>query len=154
MILRRSLENVCSRIDDQAIAFGVSAGIGGGSSLVPSAIILEKPIPTPSMTARRMAQPIAPFLIALAPPLTASDPPCKKCQSPALNSLLSTAFPSIFVTYGEETSNDSIPGVLLLSYTVSTCQLPVFSLSTSNLLPLDGAVECRKETAPNTEVSS
>lgn len=36
------------------------------------------PIPTPSMTARRIAQPMAPFRIALGPPLTASEPPVKK----------------------------------------------------------------------------
>lgn len=42
------------------------------------AIARWRPIPTPSMTASRIAQLIAPFLIALGPPLTASDPPVKK----------------------------------------------------------------------------
>lgn len=40
-----------------------------------SAIIRWKPIPTPSMTARRIAQPMAPFRMARAPPRTARDPP-------------------------------------------------------------------------------
>jgi hypothetical protein len=53
---------------------------GGGictSSLVFSAIILWNPIPTPSMTARSMAQPIAEFLAAFAPPRIANAPPVK-----------------------------------------------------------------------------
>jgi hypothetical protein len=53
-------------------------GGGGSSKRVFSAIILWKPMPTPSMTAKRMAQPIAPFLIALGPPRTARAPPVKK----------------------------------------------------------------------------
>jgi hypothetical protein len=48
------------------------------SNLVLSAIILWKPIPTPSMTAKRQAQPIAEFRAALTPPLTAKAPPVKK----------------------------------------------------------------------------
>jgi len=52
-------------------------GGGGASSLVLSAIILWIPIPTPSMTARSTAHPIAEFLAALNPPRTASDPPVK-----------------------------------------------------------------------------
>jgi hypothetical protein len=56
-----------------------SLGGGGGiSSLVFSAIILWKPIPTPSMTASRTAQPMAPLRMALGPPRTASAPPVKK----------------------------------------------------------------------------
>lgn len=43
-----------------------------------SAIILLNPMPTPSMTARRIAQPMAPFLIARGPPRTANEPPVKK----------------------------------------------------------------------------
>lgn len=50
-----------------------------------SAIILWKPIPTPSMTARRMAQPMAPFRMARAPPRTARDPPCSKPLARAHN---------------------------------------------------------------------
>jgi len=45
--------------------------IGGG------AIALDIIIPTPSNTARRQAHPIAEFLIDLAPPLTANEPPVK-----------------------------------------------------------------------------
>jgi len=52
-------------------------GGGGISSLVFSAIILWKAIPTPSITASRIAHPIAPFRIALGPPLTAKAPPVK-----------------------------------------------------------------------------
>ncbi len=53
-------------------------GGGGNSNLVFSAIILWKPIPTPSMTASKIAHPIAPFRIALGPPRTANAPPVKK----------------------------------------------------------------------------
>lgn len=42
-----------------------------------SAIILWKPIPTPSITASRHAQPIAEFRAALYPPRMANDPPVK-----------------------------------------------------------------------------
>lgn len=48
------------------------------SNLVFSAIILWNPIPTPSITASRHAQPIAEFLAALKPPRTANAPPVKK----------------------------------------------------------------------------
>lgn len=47
------------------------------SNLVFSAIILWNPIPTPSMTANKQAQPIAEFLAAFNPPLTARAPPVK-----------------------------------------------------------------------------
>lgn len=47
------------------------------SSLVFSAIILWNPIPTPSMTASKHAHPIAEFLAAFSPPLTANAPPVK-----------------------------------------------------------------------------
>lgn len=47
------------------------------SSRVFSAIILWKPIPTPSITASKHAHPIAEFLAALYPPLIASAPPVK-----------------------------------------------------------------------------
>lgn len=53
------------------------------SSFVFSAIILWNPIPTPSMTARRHAHPIAEFLAAFRPPLTANAPPVK---NPAMTS--------------------------------------------------------------------
>ena len=48
------------------------------SNLVFSAIILWNPIPTPSITASKQAHPIAEFLAALKPPLTANAPPVKK----------------------------------------------------------------------------
>jgi hypothetical protein len=54
---------------------------GGGwgiSSLVDPAIIFPKAIPTPSMTARRTAQPMALFRAALTPPRKAREPPVKK----------------------------------------------------------------------------
>ena len=47
------------------------------SNLVAPANIFWKPIPTPSMTASRMAQLMAPFLAALYPPRIASEPPVK-----------------------------------------------------------------------------
>jgi hypothetical protein len=47
------------------------------SSRVFSAIILWKPIPTPSITASKHAHPMAEFLAALYPPLIASAPPVK-----------------------------------------------------------------------------
>jgi hypothetical protein len=43
-----------------------------------SAIILWNPIPTPSITARKTAHPIAEALAALKPPLAAKAPPVKK----------------------------------------------------------------------------
>jgi hypothetical protein len=52
-------------------------GGGGASNRVDSAIMREKPIPTPSITARSTAQPIALLRIALAPPRTARAPPVK-----------------------------------------------------------------------------
>lgn len=55
-----------------------SCGGGGGSNRVFSAIMRWKPMPTPSMTASRIAQPMAPLRTALAPPRTASEPPVKK----------------------------------------------------------------------------
>lgn len=48
------------------------------SNRVFSAIILWIPIPTPSITAKRIAHPMAEFLAAFIPPLMASEPPVKK----------------------------------------------------------------------------
>lgn len=64
-------------------------GGGGSSSFVFSAIILWKPIPTPSMTASRIAHPIAPFRIARGPPLTANAPPVK---NPAMMAFHGSSF--------------------------------------------------------------
>ena len=67
-----------------------SLGGGGGiSSFVFSAIILWKPMPTPSMTASRTAQPMAPLRMALGPPRTASAPPVKK---PAMMAFQGSSF--------------------------------------------------------------
>jgi len=62
---------------------------GGRSSLVFSAINLWMPIPTPSMTAKKMAHMMAPFRAALYPPLTARAPPVKK---PAMMELYGSSF--------------------------------------------------------------
>lgn len=112
-----------------------SAGDGGGgrgcvSNLVFSAIILWKPIPTPSMTASRIAHPIAPFLTARGPPRTASAPPVKNPAMIAFHGssfLLSTHQPK------SDCSHD-IPYLL-----------PNTFYST---------VECREESTPDTKVTA
>ena len=77
-----------------ALPCSIEAGGGGGtSSLVFSAIILWNPIPTPSMTARRMAHPMAPLRTAFAPPRTARAPPVKK---PAMMAFQGSSFLLIF----------------------------------------------------------
>ena len=53
-------------------------GGGGISSRVFSANIRCRPIPTPSMTARSTAHPIAELRAARTPPRTASEPPVRK----------------------------------------------------------------------------
>lgn len=53
-------------------------GGSGASSLVFSAIMRPKAMPTPSITASRTAHPMALFLIAFAPPRIASAPPVRK----------------------------------------------------------------------------
>jgi len=100
------------------------------SNLVFSAIILWKPIPTPSMTASRIAHPIAPFLTARGPPRTASAPPVKN--------------PAIMAFHGSS--------FLLSNYQPNSD----YSLSILSLLPntLDSAVECREESTPDTKVTS
>lgn len=55
-----------------------AAGAGGMSNLVFSAIMRWNPMPTPSMTASRTAQPMALFRAWRSPPRTASEPPVKK----------------------------------------------------------------------------
>lgn len=62
----------------EGMASGAEAGGGGISSLVFSAIMRWKPIPTPSMTASSTAQPMALFRAARTPPRTASEPPVRK----------------------------------------------------------------------------
>ena len=86
-------------ISSQAIAFpDCDEGGGGGScraenqqnvggtklrgrntsNRVCSAIVLWKPIPTPSITASSRAHTIAPFRAALNPPRMANEPPVRK----------------------------------------------------------------------------
>jgi len=62
---------------------------GGFCGLFPPAVTLFNPIPTPSMTASRHAHPIALFLAALTPPLTARAPPVK---NPAIIALYGSSF--------------------------------------------------------------
>lgn len=76
-IVSAETANLCSQAGANLPSLPLLGGGGGSSSFVFSAIILWKPIPTPSMTASRMAHPIAPFRIARGPPLTASAPPVK-----------------------------------------------------------------------------
>lgn len=59
------------------------------SSFVLSAIILWKPIPTPSMTARKTAHMMAELRAALTPPRTAREPPVKK---PAIMAFQGSSF--------------------------------------------------------------
>lgn len=68
----------------------ICGGGKGASNFVFSAIILWKPIPTPSITARSTAHPIAEFRAALTPPRTASEPPVK---NPAIIALYGSSFP-------------------------------------------------------------
>lgn len=93
-----------------AIARGeLSDGAGGGcgtgcvSSRVFSAIILWNPIPTPSMTANKIAHPIAPLRIALAPPLTARAPPVK---NPAMIAFQGSSFFRIPFTAQSKVENN------------------------------------------------
>lgn len=62
------------------------------SSRVFSAIILCKPIPTPSITANNIAHPIAEFLAALNPPRMANEPPVRNPAPTRTPSALSKSF--------------------------------------------------------------
>ena len=64
------------KVEGQQVLIGLCDSVLT-SNRVFSAIILLKPIPTPSMTASKHAQPIAEFLAAFIPPRTASAPPVK-----------------------------------------------------------------------------
>ena len=64
-------------------------GGGGSSNRVFSAIIRWNPIPTPSMTASKIAHPIAPLRIARGPPRTANAPPVK---NPAIMAFQGSSF--------------------------------------------------------------
>lgn len=111
-----------------------SCGGGGGSNRVFSAIMRWKPMPTPSMTASRIAQPMAPLRTALAPPRTASEPPVKK---PAMIAFQGSSF-LLLVGWVSEGYKGMLEGVAAGTIPNS----------------LDGAVECRKETTPHTKISS
>lgn len=56
---------------------GAGDGGKGGARAVFPAIILWKPIPTPSMTPKSTAQPIPEVRAAFLPPLIANEPPVK-----------------------------------------------------------------------------
>ena len=62
------------------------------SNRVFSAIILCIPIPTPSITANRIAHPIAEFLAALNPPRIANEPPVRNPAPTTTPSALSSIF--------------------------------------------------------------
>lgn len=115
-------------IATQAIAVGWGGG-AGGSSLVFSAIMRLKAIPTPSITARRTAQPIALLRIAFAPPRTARAPPVKK--------------PPMIAFHGSS---------LLLQGRQYVCPVRVLSLLAPNAL--DSAIECRKQSSPYAEITT
>jgi hypothetical protein len=82
-------------------------------------------MPTPSITARRTAQPIALFRIERKPPRTASEPPC------VLLDTLDT-FMDRRDTYCKEACNDRVPRVFFSSNSrlVNDHFLQLFSLST------------------------
>uniref|UniRef100_A0A1Y1KW08 Uncharacterized protein n=1 Tax=Photinus pyralis TaxID=7054 RepID=A0A1Y1KW08_PHOPY len=71
------------------LAFSMLGGGCGISSFVPPDNILEKAMPTPSMTASRTAQPMALLRAALKPPRKAREPPTKK---PAIMALYGSSF--------------------------------------------------------------
>ena len=86
-------------------------------------------MPTPSMTARRMAQVMAPLRIDLKPPRTASDPPVKK---PAMIAFQGSSFFRI----------------------LSDSQLMASIKWLRKHVPLDRAVICREKSSPDAEVAS
>lgn len=106
------------------------------SNLVFSAIILWNPIPTPSITASKHAHPIAEFLAAFSPPLTAKAPPVKN-PAMTINLLalhdrrryLHNAVPSL-------ERHTSIVRIFLLSNTFYS------------------TIKCRKETSPDAKIPS
>jgi hypothetical protein len=124
------------------------------SSFVFSAIILWNPMPTPSITANRHAQPMAEFRAAFAPPLIAKAPPVKK---PAITiHLLAVVPPSKFGSvFAKPCSLLQIP-----QNTISTSSLPGWMAHTSIiwifLLPhsFNRTIECREKSTPYSEVAS
>ena len=85
------------------------------SSRVFSAIILCIPIPTPSITANRMAHPIAEFLAALKPPRIANEPPVRNPAPTKTPSALNPSFTLLlFPALHWERIHTSIPGIFLL----------------------------------------
>lgn len=119
------------------------------SSRVFSAIILWIPMPTPSITANKHAQPIAEFRAAFIPPLTASAPPVK---NPAMTVRTIRQFQS--------PSNDPFP-CLPPSFPHSTFSHPLQAGALTSiirilLLPnsLDRTIKRAKQTTPDPEITS
>jgi len=135
------------------------------SSFVAPANIFWNPMPTPSITARRMAQLMAPFLAALYPPRIASAPPVKKpaicvvLESGNRNSCLGylqsrcicgarsqqvSCRVSVVVPAGNHSNNHQ---PLIINW---RCHIRIFLFPD----PLDGAVECAEHATPDTEVAA
>lgn len=120
------------------VSDGGACGGSGTSRRVFSAIILWNPIPTPSITARRHAHPIAEFRAAFAPPLIARAPPVKNpamtvefCQHWSKPSQ-----PTPMSYDGPNVQRTGIIWILLLSYS------------------LHCTVKRREQPTPDTKVSS
>ena len=86
------------------------------SSRVFSAITLCIPIPTPSITAKRIAHPIAEFLAALNPPRIANEPPVRNPAPTGTPLALSPHRPpcSYLLLFRWQRTHTSIPRILLL----------------------------------------
>lgn len=115
------------------------------SSFVLSAIILWKPIPTPSMTPKKTAHMMAEFLAAFTPPRTAKEPPVKKPaitkhrKKPGQNEM----------TLEKTISQHRIPaGWQALKKRTGIVRILLLSDS------LNRTVECREKTTPYTEVTT
>lgn len=103
------------------------------SNLVFSAIILWKPMPTPSITASRHPQAIAEFRAAFNPPLTASAPPVK---NPAITMKVRRSA-TVSVTHSREMIEPTRIVRIFLLPNAFNC-----------------AVKCREKTSPDSKVSS
>ena len=85
------------------------------SSRVFSAITLCIPIPTPSITAKRIAHPIAEFLAALNPPRIANEPPVRNPAPTGTPLALSPSF-TLLLSLAPcwQRTHTSIPRIFLL----------------------------------------